>query len=178
MLLAVTTWTECSDAASDTQSVEPVDARMQPLSLATAPQLNMCAVTAAWVMLLCHTMWSQLHRPACQHEYTLLCAACCACYACSAEIATAVTAANPRPVTLKMEKVYYPCILQTKKRYVGFAYESPDQAVPVFDAKGIETVRWVGAELEGVVCNTVGLFKQCPALSISIHLCIPLSICV
>lgn len=34
-----------------------------------------------------------------------------------------------------------PCILQTKKRYVGFMYESPDQKEPVFDAKGIETVR-------------------------------------
>lgn len=52
-----------------------------------------------------------------------------------------MTAANPRPVTLKMEKVYYPCILQTKKRYVGFSYESPDQVDPIFDAKGIETVR-------------------------------------
>ena len=34
-----------------------------------------------------------------------------------------------------------PCILQTKKRYVGFMYETPDQKEPVFDAKGIETVR-------------------------------------
>ncbi|GLC63938.1 DNA polymerase zeta, partial [Pleodorina starrii] len=57
------------------------------------------------------------------------------------EIAAAVTAANPSPVTLKMEKVYHPCILQTKKRYVGFSYESPNQAQPTFDAKGIETVR-------------------------------------
>ena len=29
----------------------------------------------------------------------------------------------------------------SKKRYVGFAYESPSQAAPTFDAKGIETVR-------------------------------------
>lgn len=28
-----------------------------------------------------------------------------------------------------------------KKRYVGFKYETPDDADPVFDAKGIETVR-------------------------------------
>ncbi len=28
-----------------------------------------------------------------------------------------------------------------KKRYVGFKYESPDDKEPVFDAKGIETVR-------------------------------------
>ena len=32
-------------------------------------------------------------------------------------------------------------MLQTKKRYVGFMYESEDQSEPVFDAKGIETVR-------------------------------------
>ncbi|GAB2211577.1 hypothetical protein Drorol1_Dr00024896 [Drosera rotundifolia] len=57
------------------------------------------------------------------------------------EIASSVTAVNPNPVTLKLEKVYQPCFLLTKKRYVGYSYESPDQAVPVFDAKGIETVR-------------------------------------
>ena len=38
-------------------------------------------------------------------------------------------------------QVYLPCVLQTKKRYVGYAYESIDQKEPIFDAKGIETVR-------------------------------------
>ncbi|XP_042518598.1 DNA polymerase zeta catalytic subunit [Macadamia integrifolia] len=57
------------------------------------------------------------------------------------EIAAAITAMNPHPVTLKMEKVYHPCFLLTKKRYVGFSFESPEQAEPTFDAKGIETVR-------------------------------------
>ncbi|KAK2890528.1 DNA polymerase zeta catalytic subunit isoform X2 [Channa argus] len=57
------------------------------------------------------------------------------------EIAEAVTASNPKPVKLKFEKVYLPCVLQTKKRYVGYMYESLDQKEPVFDAKGIETVR-------------------------------------
>lgn len=38
-------------------------------------------------------------------------------------------------------QVYLPCVLQTKKRYVGYMYESLDQKEPVFDAKGIETVR-------------------------------------
>ncbi|CAK1598542.1 unnamed protein product [Parnassius mnemosyne] len=57
------------------------------------------------------------------------------------EIADAVTADNPSPVVLKLEKVYQPCILQTKKRYVGYMYESPDQKKPVYEAKGIETVR-------------------------------------
>lgn len=47
----------------------------------------------------------------------------------------------PKPMALKLEKVYQPCLLQTKKRYVGYAYESRSQAIPIFDAKGIETVR-------------------------------------
>ncbi|GFT72009.1 DNA polymerase zeta catalytic subunit, partial [Nephila pilipes] len=37
--------------------------------------------------------------------------------------------------------VYFPCVLQAKKRYCGFMYETPDQKTPIFDAKGIETVR-------------------------------------
>nr|GEV53159.1 DNA polymerase zeta catalytic subunit isoform X1 [Tanacetum cinerariifolium] len=57
------------------------------------------------------------------------------------EIASAVTMMNPSPVVLKMEKVYHPCFLLTKKRYVGYSYEKSDQVKPVFDAKGIETVR-------------------------------------
>jgi len=59
----------------------------------------------------------------------------------AAAIAAAVTADNPDPVTLKLEKVYHPCILATKKRYVGHAYETPKQRAPLFDAKGIEVVR-------------------------------------
>ncbi|KAK6143919.1 hypothetical protein DH2020_024267 [Rehmannia glutinosa] len=57
------------------------------------------------------------------------------------EIASVITEMNPSPVALKMEKVYFPCFLLTKKRYVGYSYESPDQSKPIFDAKGIETVR-------------------------------------
>ncbi|KAH8370569.1 hypothetical protein KR093_004143 [Drosophila rubida] len=57
------------------------------------------------------------------------------------EIAQAVTEMNPHPVKLKLEKVYQPCLLQTKKRYVGYMYETPDQQQPVYEAKGIETVR-------------------------------------
>lgn len=38
-------------------------------------------------------------------------------------------------------QVYHPCVLASKKRYVGFMYESPSQQEATFDAKGIETVR-------------------------------------
>ena len=64
------------------------------------------------------------------------------------EIAKTVTDMNPRPVKLKFEKVYFPCVLLAKKRYVGFKYESKTQVVPDFDAKGIETVRRDGTPAE------------------------------
>lgn len=57
------------------------------------------------------------------------------------DIVDRVTRVNPYPVKLKFEKVYFPCVLQTKKRYVGAMYETPDQPTFAFDAKGIETVR-------------------------------------
>jgi DNA polymerase zeta len=64
------------------------------------------------------------------------------------EIAKTVTNMNPRPVKLKFEKVYLPCVLLAKKRYVGFKYENRNQTEPEFDAKGIETVRRDGTPAE------------------------------
>ncbi|CAG7918287.1 unnamed protein product [Penicillium olsonii] len=64
------------------------------------------------------------------------------------EIAKAVTDLNPRPIKLKFEKVYHPCVLLAKKRYVGFKYENRTQKEPEFDAKGIETVRRDGTPAE------------------------------
>lgn len=64
------------------------------------------------------------------------------------EITATITAANPRPIKLKFEKVYHPCVLLAKKRYVGFKYEHRNQKVPDFDAKGIETVRRDGTPAE------------------------------
>ncbi|KAF8821545.1 Dna polymerase family B protein [Cardiosporidium cionae] len=56
------------------------------------------------------------------------------------EIASTVTKQNPFPVELRMEKVYCPCCLVSKKRYVGMAYTHPEDT-PHFDAKGIEAIR-------------------------------------
>ncbi|TQW01158.1 DNA polymerase zeta catalytic subunit [Cordyceps javanica] len=64
------------------------------------------------------------------------------------EIAQEITQMNPRPMKLKFEKVYLPCVLQTKKRYVGYMYETKAQVTPIFDAKGIETVRRDGTPAE------------------------------
>lgn len=64
------------------------------------------------------------------------------------EIAKAITDMNPRPIKLKFEKVYHPCVLLAKKRYVGYKYEIRDQLKPDFDAKGIETVRRDGTPAE------------------------------
>ncbi|KAK4168590.1 hypothetical protein QBC43DRAFT_358394 [Cladorrhinum sp. PSN259] len=65
-----------------------------------------------------------------------------------AEIAKEITNMNPRPMKLKFEKVYHPCVLLAKKRYVGYKYETREQTVPEFDAKGIETVRRDGTPAE------------------------------
>ncbi len=62
-------------------------------------------------------------------------------FAVGAQIAQEITAHLPNPIKLQFEKVYHPLILMTKKRYVGFSYESSSQTTPKFDAKGVETVR-------------------------------------
>ncbi|KAJ8132445.1 hypothetical protein O1611_g1179 [Lasiodiplodia mahajangana] len=67
------------------------------------------------------------------------------------EIAKTITDMNPRPIKLKFEKVYHPCVLLAKKRYVGYKYESKDQIKPDFDAKGIETVRRNGTPAEQMI---------------------------
>ena len=81
------------------------------------------------------------------------------------EFCEKVTSSNPPPVQLKLEKVYLGTLLQTvsistrnhfeyrflycisslrteqKKKYCGMKFDSPDQKVPTFEAKGIETIR-------------------------------------
>ncbi|EJD47779.1 hypothetical protein AURDEDRAFT_144423 [Auricularia subglabra TFB-10046 SS5] len=71
------------------------------------------------------------------------------------DIADTITAMNPDPIKLKFEKVYLPSVLMTKKRYVGFKYEHPDELEPSFDAKGIETVRRDGTPATQKMQETV-----------------------
>uniref|UniRef100_A0A8C4QAW4 DNA-directed DNA polymerase n=1 Tax=Eptatretus burgeri TaxID=7764 RepID=A0A8C4QAW4_EPTBU len=71
------------------------------------------------------------------------CSECCCSGYCECDYSSCPclsTAAASRPHAVSLE-VYLPCVLQTKKRYMGYMYESPQQEQPVFDAKGIETVR-------------------------------------
>ncbi|PFH57495.1 hypothetical protein XA68_14992 [Ophiocordyceps unilateralis] len=67
------------------------------------------------------------------------------------EMTRAITASNPRPVKLKFEKVYQPCVLLAKKRYVGYKFETALQKDGIWDAKGIETVRRDGTPAEQMV---------------------------
>ncbi|CAL8084139.1 unnamed protein product [Calicophoron daubneyi] len=69
-------------------------------------------------------------------------------------IADAITSRNPAPIKLKMEKIYYPCLLEAKKKYVGYCYETPSQSEPTFDAKGIETVRRDSCPFVGKLLQT------------------------
>eukprot|EP00172_Hildenbrandia_rubra_P001553 Plantae.Rhodophyta-Hildenbrandia_rubra.ctg21211.p1 GENE.Plantae.Rhodophyta-Hildenbrandia_rubra.ctg21211~~Plantae.Rhodophyta-Hildenbrandia_rubra.ctg21211.p1 ORF type:complete len:1075 (+),score=121.41 Plantae.Rhodophyta-Hildenbrandia_rubra.ctg21211:1897-5121(+) len=62
-------------------------------------------------------------------------------FAIGKEICSIAQGLFPVPVKLQLEKVFHPCVLVTKKRYVGYAYNKAESAVPIFDAKGIETVR-------------------------------------
>ena len=78
------------------------------------------------------------------------------------KLADAVTAMNPWPMKLQMEKVYWPCCLVSKKRYVGRAFDSPNSTEPRFDAKGIETVRRDNCPLTGKTLTKIlkSLFEQ------------------
>lgn len=57
------------------------------------------------------------------------------------EVAAHITSLFPDPIQLKFEKVYHPCVLLSKKRYVGNCFEYESQQEATFQAKGIETVR-------------------------------------
>eukprot|EP00002_Diphylleia_rotans_P013155 TRINITY_DN2562_c0_g1_i23.p1 TRINITY_DN2562_c0_g1~~TRINITY_DN2562_c0_g1_i23.p1 ORF type:complete len:1638 (+),score=290.27 TRINITY_DN2562_c0_g1_i23:62-4975(+) len=57
------------------------------------------------------------------------------------EISDRITSINPSPMKLNFDKVYHPCFLVTKKRYVGAKFESPSQVEFQLEAKGIETIR-------------------------------------
>ncbi|TFK89962.1 hypothetical protein K466DRAFT_574493 [Polyporus arcularius HHB13444] len=70
------------------------------------------------------------------------------------DMADTITSFNPAPIKLKFEKVYLPCVLMAKKRYVGFKYENPDDKEPAFDAKGIETVRRDGIPAQQKMTET------------------------
>ncbi|XP_058174189.1 DNA polymerase zeta catalytic subunit [Anopheles ziemanni] len=89
------------------------------------------------------------------------------------EIAEAVTKDNPPPVKLKLEKVYQPSILQTKKRYVGYMYETADQENPIYEAKGIETVRRDGCPVVAKMLEKVLriLFETCDVSKVKQYTC-------
>lgn len=57
------------------------------------------------------------------------------------EIVLQITKDNPYPVKLKFEKVYQPCVLQTKKRYIGYMWETLEQKEGILEAKGNEVIR-------------------------------------
>lgn len=66
------------------------------------------------------------------------------------QMARHITSSSIYPISLKFEKVYFPSILMSKKRYCGYKFESEFRN-PVFDAKGIETVRRDGCMLSSKI---------------------------
>lgn len=58
------------------------------------------------------------------------------------EITRLVNLLFPSPICLQFEKIYKPCVLEAKKRYVGWQYSTREMdGRAVLDSKGIETVR-------------------------------------
>ncbi|KAG2748452.1 hypothetical protein P692DRAFT_201790083 [Suillus brevipes Sb2] len=70
-----------------------------------------------------------------------------------AEAADFVTAKFVRPIKLEFEKVYYPYLLISKKRYAGLYWTKPDKWDKM-DSKGIETVRRDNCRLVSTVIET------------------------
>ena len=56
------------------------------------------------------------------------------------EAAEHASATNIKPIKLEFEKVYYPYLLISKKRYAGLLWTKPEKH-DYMDTKGIETVR-------------------------------------
>eukprot|EP00958_Prasinococcus_capsulatus_P026248 scaffold4725_cov367-Prasinococcus_capsulatus_cf.AAC.5 len=56
------------------------------------------------------------------------------------EAAAFISNTFPKPIKLEFEKVYFPYLLMSKKRYVGLVWTNPEK-FDKMDSKGIETVR-------------------------------------
>lgn len=68
-------------------------------------------------------------------------------FKCSYKLVDDITNMNIKPVKLKFEKIYLPSILLAKKRYLGYMFESDEQAEPTLDVKGIEIIRRDGCQV-------------------------------
>ena len=82
------------------------------------------------------------------------------------ELVDVVAATHPWPMKLVHEKVYYPCCLVTKKRYVGRAFDTLNSE-PRLDAKGIETIRRdtcpaVAAAVERIINHMFDMSENSP----------------
>lgn len=82
----------------------------------------------------------------------------------SYKIVEDITNMNIKPIKLKFEKIYYPCVLLAKKRYLGYMYESPEQAEPTMDVKGVEIIRRDGCQVSAKMlercCKILFEFKD------------------
>lgn len=70
-----------------------------------------------------------------------------------AEAAKYVTTFFVKPINLEFEKIYFPYLLISKKRYAGLYWTNPDK-YDKLDAKGIETVRRDNCKLVSDVIDT------------------------
>ena len=69
------------------------------------------------------------------------------------DAASYVSTKFPSPIRLEFEKVYFPYLLISKKRYAGLYFTRPDR-YDKMDCKGIETVRRDNSPLVANMMNT------------------------
>jgi DNA polymerase delta subunit 1 len=69
------------------------------------------------------------------------------------DAASYVSTKFPPPIRLEFEKVYFPYLLISKKRYAGLYFTRPDK-YDKMDCKGIETVRRDNSPLVANMMNT------------------------
>ena len=69
------------------------------------------------------------------------------------DAANYVSTKFPSPIRLEFEKVYFPYLLISKKRYAGLYFTRPDR-YDKMDCKGIETVRRDNSPLVANMMNT------------------------
>ncbi|KAH6705620.1 DNA polymerase zeta catalytic subunit [Verticillium dahliae] len=91
------------------------------------------------------------------------------------EIAKEITDMNPRPIKLKFEKVYHPCVLLAKKRYVGYKYESKSQKIEekalklLFETADLSQVKaYFQAQCEKIMRGTVSIQDFCFAKEVKL----------
>lgn len=63
------------------------------------------------------------------------------CFTFVKELHKKLTSVFPFPFNIKLEKIYFGCLIISKRKYCGWCYKSKNQEKPFFDVKGLEITK-------------------------------------